>query len=156
MKNIVVYASRTGTTEKMAKEVAKHLGAELMKVEPKETYGKFASALTRVAKEKARNEQAASLTPYRDFSGYDNVLIGFPIWAGDVPTYLQDFIQNSTLGGAAVIPFATSAISGIRKADRTIRLLCPGSKVENPFVSNPRTVSRFPAWIRLLELNYRK
>ena len=33
MKNIVVYASRTGTTEKMAKEVAKHLGAELMKVD---------------------------------------------------------------------------------------------------------------------------
>ncbi len=155
MNTIIVYASKTGTTEKIARELSRRFSAEMLKVEPKVPYGGSAAEVARVAKEKARNEQAACGTPYRDFSDYDAVFVGFPLWAGDVPTYMQDFLQNSILGGAIVVPFSSSAFEGIGRAEKTIKMLCPGARVENAFASNPRTVNRFPAWLTHLEKLYR-
>ena len=155
MNCFVVYTSKIGMTGKIARELSRKFSADMLKVEPKEPYGGFVASVARVAREKARNEQAASGTPYRDFSEYDVVFVGFPIWAGDIPTYMQDFLQNSDFGGTVVIPFASSAFESIERAEKTIRTLCPGARIENAYVSNPRTVNRFPAWLTRLEKQYR-
>ena len=151
MGKLVMYVSRTGNTEKIAKDLAKIFDADLVQIVPQKEYGSYFNALMRVIKEKVVNEQAASGTPYRDFSGYDAVFIGFPIWAGDLPTFLQDFLQNSDFGGTNVIPFATSMISGYDTAVKTIKRLCPGVRVVEPYVCNRKTVDYYPSWILSLK-----
>ena len=150
MKKIVLYVSRTGTTEKIAKDLAGHFDADIIKVLPEKEYGSYPVALARVIKEKMLNEQAASGSYYRNFSKYDLVFVGFPIWANDIPTYFQDFLQNSDLGGTSVVPFATSKISGIDNAVKTLRKLCPGVKILEPYVYSWRTEKYYPGWIMRL------
>ena len=150
MNKIVLYASHTGKTEKIAKELALTFKADVVKVLPEREYGSYFSALIRVLKEKILNEQASAGTSYRNLSKYDAILIGFPVWEGDIPTYLQDFLQNCDLGGALVIPFATSGISGIKRAVKTLKKLCPGIKIAEPFVYNIRTVKYYPGWVMRL------
>ena len=150
MKKLVLYVSRTGTTEKIAKELSTKFDADLIKILPEKEYGSYFNALMRVIIEKVVNEQAASGTPYRDFSGYDVVFVGFPIWAGDMPTFLQDFLQNSTFGGTKIIPFATSMISGIETAEKTLKRVCPGSTIIEPYVCNKKTMNQYPNWMMRL------
>ena len=151
MGKLVLFVSRTGNTEKIASELSKQFEADLIRVVPEREYGSYFNALMRVIKEKVANEQAASGTPYRDFSGYDTVFIGFPIWACDMPTFLQDFLQNSDFGGTNVVPFATSMVSGIETAVKTLKRQCPGIKIIEPYVCNRRTVEYYPNWILSLK-----
>ncbi|MBQ6148204.1 MAG: hypothetical protein IJI83_01490 [Oscillospiraceae bacterium] len=147
MGKLVLYVSRTGTTEKIAKELAKRFNADLIQIIPEREYGSYFNALMRVIKEKVANEQASSGTEYRNFTGFDTVFVGFPIWAGDIPTFLQDFLQNSEFGGVTLVPFATSRITGISQACVTLKKLCPGAKIKSPYVYNKKTEDEYANWI---------
>lgn len=150
-KRVVLYASRTGTTQKIAQDLANRFEADLIKVFPQKDYGSFANAIMRVAKEKATNEQATSGTEFCDYSDYEIIFLGFPIWAGDVPTYFQDHILNSEFGGTTIVPFATSAFSSMANSIRTIKQLCPGSRIMYPFLYNRKTANQYPGWLYKLK-----
>ena len=57
-------------------------------------------------------EKIASAT---DVSGYDTVVIGFPVWWYTAPTIINTFIESVDLTGKTIKAFCTSGGSGIDK-----------------------------------------
>ena len=114
MNAIIIYYSRSGNTEKIAKQLQADLGnIPAIKIEPEEAYGNYIMSCLRVMKENREKVTPAFITPIPDLSAYDTVFIGFPIWAQDVPVFVQDFIRQCDSTNKSIIPFATYGMSGI-------------------------------------------
>lgn len=113
MKPIILCYSRSGNTEKIALQAKQDLNCEAIKIVPEEAYGNYISACLRVSKEKKNPVPPAFVTPLPDLDGYDVILLGYPVWAQDVPRFVADFIEKCDLTGKTVIPFATYAFTDI-------------------------------------------
>lgn len=118
-KVLVVYYSQTGTTEGVAKIIARETNADLVKLEVKNEYTSddlnWTDKNSRVNREhdnpNSRNvELKNAVIP--DFSSYDTVFIGYPIWWREASWVLDDFVKKNDFTGKTVIPFSTSMSTG--------------------------------------------
>ena len=57
------------------------------------------------------------------------MFLGYPIWAVDLPRLLYPFLRQQDFGGKMLAPFCTYAMSGLSGTERTLRELCPRSRV---------------------------
>ena len=56
---------------------------------------------------------------------YDTVYLGYPIWWGQEPRIIDTFLESYDFSEKTVIPFCTSASSGISTSERNIAALVP-------------------------------
>lgn len=119
-KTLVVYYSAFGNTENVSNVIAKTLGADLFELEPVEPYSNddlnWTNDDSRVTREHEnedeRDVELVSAT-VDNWSEYDTVFIGYPIWWGIAAWPVDEFIETNDFTGKTVIPFATSASSGM-------------------------------------------
>lgn len=119
-KTLVVYYSASGNTENVSNVIAKTLGADLFELEPVEPYSNddlnWTNDDSRVTREheneEERDVELVSAT-VDNWSEYDTVFIGYPIWWGIAAWPVDEFIETNDFTGKTVIPFATSASSGM-------------------------------------------
>lgn len=119
-KTLVVYYSASGNTENVSNVIAKILGADLFELEPVEPYSNddlnWTNDDSRVTREHEnedeRDVELVSAT-VDNWSEYDTVFIGYPIWWGIAAWPVDEFIETNDFTGKTVIPFATSASSGM-------------------------------------------
>lgn len=118
-KILVVYFSATGNTERVAKDIAELTGADLFEVVPAEPYTgddlNYNNSSSRVSREHdneaLRNVELAAEAA--NWDTYDTVFIGYPIWWGIAAWPVSSFAAANDFTGKTVIPFATSASSGL-------------------------------------------
>jgi flavodoxin len=80
MKACVIFYSYSGITRSIARNIQKTCGADLIEVQPKETYTSI-TAYT-IGCMRARREQGDPVAPEEiDVSSYDLLVIGGPVWA---------------------------------------------------------------------------
>ena len=119
MKTLIAYFSVQGTTAKVAKGAAEHLGADLFEIKPEKPYTaadiKWVNPLARCNKEKIGKKDVPVAGQIENFEDYDLVLIGFPIWYGCAPNVVNTFCKGYDWTGKRVAAFATSGGSGIGK-----------------------------------------
>ena len=65
-----------------------------------------------------------------DFSGYEVIFLGFPVWWYSIPAIIRSFVEAYDFSGKVIVPFATSGSSGMGRSGRDIQRLCPGAKVQ--------------------------
>ncbi len=117
---LVVYFSATGNTERAAEMIAEQTGGQLMALEPAEPYSEedldYNDENSRVSMEYAdpsrRTVELVQTTP----EGWDDVttvFIGYPIWWGEAAWPVTSFVEANDFSGKTVIPFCTSASSGL-------------------------------------------
>lgn len=119
-KTLVVYYSASGNTENVSNVIAKTRGADLFELEPVEPYSNddlnWTNDDSRVTREHEnedeRDVELVSAT-VDNWSEYDTVFIGYPIWWGIAAWPVDEFIETNDFTGKTVIPFATSASSGM-------------------------------------------
>ena len=119
-KTLVVYYSASGNTENVSNVIAKTLVADLFELEPVEPYSNddlnWTNDDSRVTREHEnedeRDVELVSAT-VDNWSEYDTVFIGYPIWWGIAAWPVDEFIETNDFTGKTVIPFATSASSGM-------------------------------------------
>ncbi|MCR5042423.1 MAG: flavodoxin domain-containing protein [Clostridia bacterium] len=109
MKALVLYYSRTGTTEKLARRISKQFNADLVKMNQ-------------------QNDQYVLKTV--DLSDYDLVFVGFPMMFRGMPDYVMHYLSSCDFRGVTVVPFATFAIAGLDWVDRVLSEVCHGANVE--------------------------
>lgn len=126
----VVYFSATGTTERVALELAELSGAEVFEITPQEPYTAddldYNNDGCRANRE--MNDPDARPAISGDLSaaaGYDAVIIGYPIWWGTAPRIIQTFMDGCDLGGATVYTFCTSGSSGVERSLTELREYYP-------------------------------
>src|SRR5699024_1492340 len=119
-KKLVVYYSATGNTEAVANYIADATGGDLFELEPVEPYTdddlNYNDENSRVSQEYAdeslRDVELVSAT-VEGFDEYENIFVGYPIWWQVAAWPVNQFIENNDFTGKTVIPFCTSASSGI-------------------------------------------
>ena len=119
-KTLVVYFSASGNTARVAKDIADAVGADLFEIVPAEPYTSddlnYNNSSSRVSREHdnetLRNVEL-SAAEVENWDTYDTVFIGYPIWWGIAAWPVSSFVTANDFAGKTVIPFATSASSGI-------------------------------------------
>ncbi len=90
MKTLIVYYSRSGLTRSVALALAHALNAVTEEItEPRSRSGFF--GYLRSARE-AMRKQPATITPTRDPSPYDLVLVGTPVWVGSLSSPVRAYL----------------------------------------------------------------
>lgn len=134
MSKLVAYFSASGVTEAKAKELAKIVGADLYEIAPAVPYTRadlnWMNKKSRSSVEmKDSSSRPALAETEHDFSAYDEVYIGFPIWWYTAPTIINTFIETFDLSGKRIAFFATSGGSGIDRAVSDIRKQYPSLNI---------------------------
>lgn len=117
---LVVYFSATGNTEEAAGYIASLTGGDLFELEPVEPYTSenlnYSDDNSRVsleyADESLREVELVADT-VENWDSYDTVFIGYPIWWGIAAWPVDGFVEANDFTGKTVIPFCTSASSGL-------------------------------------------
>ena len=90
-KILVVYYSRTGTTQKIAKEISGRLGADMEEVVDKKNR-KGIIGWIRAGRDAGAKRLTEIEEPQRDPGLYGLVIIGTPIWNGTISTPIRTYI----------------------------------------------------------------
>ncbi len=119
-KTLVVYYSATGNTKEVANYIAEAAGADLFELTPVDSYTDedldWTDSGSRVVYEHENPEaRAVELveSAVEDWQSYETVFIGYPIWWGIAAWPVDEFISANDFTGKTVIPFCTSASSGL-------------------------------------------
>ena len=157
---LVLYCSRTGSTERMAQQIQKILDCDILEVEPQVAYDSdYDGMLSRAQEELSAIRQGnypAIKTSVEDFDDYDIVFVGYPIWYSSIATPMQTFLHNhaSKLSGKRIALFATSGSSGISTSVDEARRLCSGATFTETLLLTSSTLSqmesRVSAWLETL------
>lgn len=148
MKSIIIYYSRSGNTEKIAKQIQSDINCDILKIEPEEEYGNYISSCLRVTKEKRNPVPPAFITEVPDLKDYDCIFIGYPIWAQDLPQFVSEFITQCDLKNKTVIPFATYGMSNINWTMKHLKEVCKGATIKYPFDSGVFKKGNYEKWIK--------
>lgn len=119
-KALVVYYSGSGHTEQVAQYIAQAADAEIFEITPAEPYSSadlnYNDQNSRVSREhddESLRDVALTTTTVDGWDDYDTVFIGYPIWWGIAAWPVNGFVKANDFTGKTVIPFATSASSGM-------------------------------------------
>ena len=116
---VAYFSAEAGTTAKVAKDLAKKIGADLFEIKPEIPYSKadlrYINPLARCNREKFGNKDVPVAGRIENLSQYDTVYIGFPIWYGAAPNVVNTFCKGYDWKGITIHAFATSGGSGIGK-----------------------------------------
>ena len=129
-KALIAYFSATGTTAGVAKRMAEATGADLFEIRPQTPYTEADLDWTNKRSRSTVEMNDASSRPavageLPDLSGYDTVLLGFPVWWYVEPRIIDTFLDGTDIDGKRIVPFATSGGSDIAKCVDHMRKLHP-------------------------------
>lgn len=129
-KTIVVYFSATGNTEQVAGVIAEATGGELFPLEPVEPYTDedldWTDKDSRVGKEHEDPEKREIELVSTTIEGWESasvVYVGYPLWWGIAAWPVNSFVKANDFAGKTVIPFCTSASSGLGESGELLAKL---------------------------------
>lgn len=137
-KTLVVYYSAQNHTKEVAEKIAQNLNADIFEIEPEEKYSEedlnWTNRNSRVSKEHD-DESLRDIKLKKDtvdnWSDYDTVLIGYPIWWGIAAWPVDTFVKANDFNGKTVIPFCTSASSGLGQSGKLLEREANGGDWKN-------------------------
>lgn len=155
MKTLVAYFSATGTTEAVAKKLAKVADADLYEIKPEVRYTAadldWRDRNSRSTKEMTnKSSRPAIVKDLQNADQYDTIFIGFPVWWYTAPTIINTFIETYDFSGKTVIFFATSGSSGIDGADKQFHAQYPALNWKPGKLLNGATEETIAAWLKSL------
>lgn len=151
-KNLVAYFSASGTTRRVATDLAAAVGADLYEIAPESPYTRAdlnwndrGSRSSREMGDESCRPALASDVP--STSSYDAVFVGFPIWWYVEPRIVDTFLEACDLAGKTVVPFATSGGSGVGRAAAHIRSVVPDARVtEGGLLNGRHSQAQLASW----------
>ena len=132
---LVVYYSRTGNTRTVAGELVAALHADVDQLDDRrDRCGVF--GYLRCAREALKKRTIELLPPAYDASKYDVVVLGTPVWAGNISSPLRSYVEAHKAQLAQVAFFCTQGGSGADKVFRDLEELCGRSALATLAVSS--------------------
>ena len=133
-KKLVAYFSASGTTAKVAKNLANAAGAELYEIKPAVPYSradlnwqdKHSRSSVEMRDKSSRPELADTDA---NIAEYETIFIGFPIWWYIAPTIINTFLEAYDFSGRKIVLFATSGGSGFGKAVASLQPSAPKATI---------------------------
>lgn len=117
-KVLVCYFSATGTTKRVAEEIAKSVDGDLFEIEPVEKYTSEdldwtnRSSRSTVEMEDV-NSRPGIVKKVDNLGNYKKVIVGFPVWWYCEPSIIDTFMEENNFDGKSVYVFVTSGGSTV-------------------------------------------
>ena len=153
-KTLVAYFSASGTTARVAKELAQAAGADLYEIRPQLPYTKadlnWMDKKSRSSIEMSDKSSRPDLADKdANIEAYDTILLGFPIWWYVAPTIINSFLESYDFSGKKIVLFATSGGNGFGK---TIAGLKPSVAadaviIEGKILNGTHTAADLKSWV---------
>ena len=154
-KVLVAYFSATGTTRKVAENLAKATGGDLYEIKPLKPYTNadldWQNSQSRNSVEmKDHSSRPEIVSDDFSVSDYDTIYLGFPIWWYIAPTIVNTFLEKHDFSDKTIILFATSGGSGFGKtADNLKPSVAPSAKIiEGDILNGNPSVDKLKEWIK--------
>lgn len=160
-KTLVVYYSASGNTAGIAEYIADETGGDLFEIQPVNIYSDsdldWTNPQSRVCVEHdnpdQRNVELVSTT-VEGWDSYETVFIGYPIWWGIAAWPVDNFVKSNDFSDKTVIPFCTSASSGIGESGKQLADLAgTGNWQDGKRFRSGASKSDIQDWIKSLNLN---
>lgn len=132
-KILIVYLTRTGNTEAVARMIQKKTGGDLISLELETPYPKGYQAIVKQVSDENEKGFLPPLKTKIDVQKYQTIFLGFPTWGMQLPPPMKSFLKGNDLSGKTVVPFNTNAGYGIGSSFQTVRELCPKCTVLEGF-----------------------
>lgn len=147
MKTLITYFSASGTTEKIAKQIAETIEGDLFTIEPKEPYTdadlNWMDKKSRSSIEmQDKTSRPEILKKVENLNDYNRIIIGFPVWWYTAPTIINTFIEQNDLSNKAIYIFVTSGGSSFAGSLKDLQNTYPelnfvnGIRFTNPSVED--------------------
>lgn len=129
-KALVVYFSRSGNTETIARYISEVTDAGMLRIEPVDPYSTVDSICgARVDMEIANNLHPKIATKIENLSSYDVIFIGSPLWQATIAPPVKTLLSSYDFSGKILVPFTTYGSQGMGHSMSDIKKLCPHSTV---------------------------
>ena len=157
-KVLVAYFSTTGTTAKVAKQIADIAKADIYEIEPKVKYTKAdldwtdkkSRSTIEMNDPKSRPELANKDAPIAE---HDTILLGFPIWWYKAPAIIKTFLEAYDFSGKKIILFATSGGSALGESIEELRpCVSKDTVIVNGRTMNGKTIEALVEWVDEMDL----
>ena len=155
---LVAYFSATGTTKRVAQNLAKATGADIYEIKPLKPYTSAdlnwhdnnSRSSVEMNDSKSRPEIVAD-----NFSvdNYDIIYLGFPIWWGTAPKVVHTFLEKYDFSGKKIIIFATSGSSGLGDTANNLKSSVSTSTkiIEGKVLNGNPSVNELKQWVEGLK-----
>lgn len=158
-KILVAYFSATGTTKKVAENLATATGGDIYEIKPLKPYTNedldWTNKNSRSSIEMADHDSRPEIIS-DDFSieKYDTIYLGFPIWWYIAPTIVNTFLERYDFSNKTIILFATSGGSGFGKTvDNLKPSISPTTKIiQGEIINSNPSVDKLKQWTKSLKL----
>ncbi len=127
-KILIAYYSATGNTKEVAEYIAKETGGDLFEITPTQPYTsddlnwrKDGSRVNVEHEDESKRDIPLVKTTPDNFSEYDTVYIGYPIWWAIAAWPVDNFVKDNDFTGKTVIPFCTSTDSGLGRSGELLK-----------------------------------
>ena len=141
MKTLIVYYSLEGNTQYTAERIAAAIGAETLRLAPEKAYPDSGFKKFFWGGKSAVMAEKPQLQPYEfDPAAWERIIIGFPVWAGNVTPPIRTFIKENDLRGKRIAAFACQSGAGAEKAFAKLKAALGVSALEAEMVLiDPKT-----------------
>lgn len=96
-------------------------GGDLFSIQTEEVYPADGGDLIDYAAQEQDEDARPTLSTHiENLDNYDTIFIGYPIWWGEAAWPVDSFVENNDFTGKTVIPFATSASSGMGESGQLL------------------------------------
>ena len=152
---LIAYFSASGHTEEVAGYIAEATGGDLFELIPSEPYTSddlnYTDHESRVYREyldESLRDVELTDTAVDNWADYDVVFIGYPIWWGIAAWPVNDFVEDNDFTGKTVIPFCTSASSGLGESGQILAELAgTGTWLAGERFSSRPSESAVTSWL---------
>lgn len=154
---LVAYFSVTNSTEAIAETVTEILGADLYEIVPEDVYTTadidYNTDCRANREQNDDSSRPAIAGSIEDFSQYDTVILGYPIWHGQAPRIISTFLESYDFTGKTIVPFCTSHSSGIGSSDTNLHALAADANwLSGRRFAGGTSADTVEEWIRSLDL----
>ncbi len=154
-KSLVAYFSASGITKKIAEEIAQEGGFDLYEITPQKAYTKADLNWMDKKSRSSVEMNDKSLRPAiagkeLDVSGYDTILLGFPIWWYVAPTIINTFLEAYDFAGKKIVLFATSGGRGFGNTVKELQPSAPDAMIVEGKLLNNVSGQEIGAWLQSL------
>ena len=157
-KALVAYFSATGNTEGIANYIVDITSADKYEIEAAVPYTaddlKYYTNCRADREQNDPNARPEIANKIENIDDYDTIFLGYPIWHGQAPKIIYTFLESYDFGGKTIIPFCTSASSGIGSSATNLHKLAENASwLSGTRFSSSASRSSVAAWINGLGLD---
>lgn len=155
-KSVVVYYSQNGTTAQVAQHIATATGADVIELQCEVPYPSDFQATIAESQSECMNSTGRALVQSKfDFSAYDTIYIGYPIWFGTYAPPIVTLANDNDFAGKNVVLFCTYGSGGRLASENNFKAMCPDANVLGSYGISARKVElaadEIPAFLNELK-----